>query len=263
MKYDLLYNYKDFLYNNYSDKTAKTYFNCADNLFKGLSFNEYSDINFDVVYSRLESLKYRNDFSKYKSALIAFMNFSDVSFSNSEQSNKYFSEQSKSKSKRKRKLKTRDLSKIKSKIDVIRDKRLITAFKIMLQYGLRVGEVSSISKDKIKKEKDIYMIEYTQKGGKTAILQINKKRNLYIFNQIDSLLSKNNESSAEGENNFFHSERFLQEQATKRDFTCHDLRRAYAKVEYAISKNLDVVRQKLRHENLRTTKIYVYSKIKI
>ena len=61
----------------------------------------------------------------------------------------------------------------------------------------------------------------------------------------------------------FYSAIYLQKEAQRLGITCHNLRRAYAKLEYKKTKSRENVRKKLRHTNIKTTNIYLRSKIKV
>jgi len=61
----------------------------------------------------------------------------------------------------------------------------------------------------------------------------------------------------------FYSANYLQRKAKGLGFTCHDLRRAFNKMEYKKHRSKSAVMKKLRHSNIKTTNIYLRSKVKL
>jgi len=93
-----------------------------------------------------------------------------------------------------------------------------------------------------------------------------------INKDLDKNITKNNKNNNDKDNvnydnktspKLFYSANYLQTKAIKYGFECHDLRRAYAKKEYLKTKDKGHVMEKLRHTSLKSTNIYLRSRIDI
>ena len=227
MKYSVLDDFKVFLHSKYRSRaTAKQYYFWAVRLLAGQFFSD----------------------------LAAFLNFAE--FANI---NAVIPALSKPKKRRNRKLKSRKLADINSKINVISDKRLSLSYKIMLATGLRVGELASIKKDDIKPlQSGGFSLAFIPKRGGRGQITI-PARQRYICNAMNEIIKPGNCGYK-----VFYSAGYLQSNAKKRGFACHDLRRAFAKMIYrANGKKLAYTCEKMRHASPRTTKIYLKSKIEV
>jgi len=249
MKYDILEDYKLYLLNKYSEKTAKQYFNCVDRLLKQQQFSEPQAIDIESALLKLKNIEYANSFSQYKNALINYGEFAGLKlrkFKNETKRKKY------------RKLPERDLKDITAKINKIRDKKLMLSYKLMLATGLRVAELSNITALDVQKSIDGgYVMSFVAKGGERQQVEVLKPY-AWICKHLQDVLNEKQSNEK-----LFYSERYLQEQAQKRGFACHDLRRAFAKITYQDSKSMEHTREKMRHKRVNETKIYLNSKINV
>lgn len=152
---------------------------------------------------------------------------------------------------------------IVNKVNGVRKKDYRLAYKLMLESGLRVHEVSALEKDDFKFEKNHIKINLREaKGNKLCSIEFENK---YLAKNISELILKKDNSKK-----VFPCVRDLQEKAKKMNIECHDLRRCYSKKifydfrkVYDYEKALELTKEKLRHSKTETTKIYLNSKIKI
>ncbi|PWX29059.1 site-specific integrase [Clostridium perfringens] len=158
----------------------------------------------------------------------------------------------------------KNLIDIERKVNRVRKKNYRLAYKLMLESGLRVHEVSALKKEDFSFDKNLITINLREaKGNKLCSIELENK---YLSKNISEFV----ETKSEDERVFPHM-RYLQEQATKMGIKCHDLRRGFAKRTYKEelendsprSEALDKTRIKLRHTRSDTTKIYLNSKIKV
>jgi integrase len=96
------------------------------------------------------------------------------------------------------------------------------------------------------------------KGAKTGTATVLSDDSPVLFERLKELIH-----STDSDKKVFYSAVYLQKNASELGFGCHDLRRAFAKLEYQKCKNRAEVGEKLRHSNPRTTGIYLNSKVKI
>lgn len=255
MKYNTLEDYKDFLCTCYTKATAETYFKCMEYLLSDQYIIDCKNINIEKLLQKLESMRYKNQYSKYKNAFLKFCEFQNIKLDNNTLLSLDIMKLDKKK--KYRKLNKVRLTDIKNKIKVIRDKRLKLSYETMLATGLRVSELSQIKKaDCITTENSI-LFRFIAKGGKKESVQISAESHKRLFNDLVKLIEDNKQEK------LFYSSNYLQKEATKRGFQCHDLRRAFAKIEYKKNRNLDKVRLSLRHKSIKNTKIYLKSKVEI
>jgi len=213
------------------------------------------NINIEKLLQKLESMRYKNQYSKYKNAFLKFCEFQNIKLDNNTLLSLDIMKLDKKK--KYQKLNKVRLTDIKNKIKVIRDKRLKLSYETMLATGLRVSELSQIKKaDCITTENSI-LFRFIAKGGKKESVQISAESHKRLFNDLVKLIEDNKQEK------LFYSSNYLQKEATKRGFQCHDLRRAFAKIEYKKNRNLDKVRLSLRHKSIKNTKIYLKSKVEI
>lgn len=154
------------------------------------------------------------------------------------------------------------------KINALRNDKYKLAYRLMVVSGLRVFEVESLEKDDIKfNGDDIFVTVRDGKGGKFGEVKCLKDK--YLSEKLKVFLD-----DKESKDKIFYSKSVLQEKANKLGFTCHDLRRAYAKlVKKELTNNLievernekekiieEEVKTALRHSKFETSKRYLYSK---
>ncbi|MDM0461653.1 MobM family relaxase TcpM [Clostridium perfringens] len=229
------------------------------------NFNNLDDVSVitkDKILDNLNSIKFKTKLSAGVNA-IRFLKGQnlDVDFPSEDE----LKEIIKNKKKNNRKPTVeKNLIDIERKVNRVRKKNYRLAYKLMLESGLRVHEVSALKKEDFSFDKNLITINLREaKGNKLCSIEIENK---YLSKNISEFV----ETKSEDERVFPHM-RYLQEQATKMGIKCHDLRRGFAKRTYKEelendsprSEALDKTRIKLRHTRSDTTKIYLNSKIKV
>lgn len=154
------------------------------------------------------------------------------------------------------------------KINALRNDKYKLAYRLMIVSGLRVFEIEALEKDDIKfNGDDIFVTVRDGKGGKFA--EVKCLEDKYLSERLKVFLG-----DKESKDKIFYSKSVLQEKANKLGFTCHDLRRAYAKlVKKELTNSLvevernekekiieEEVKIALRHSKFETSKRYLYSK---
>ena len=253
IKYAVLDDFRTFLQGRYASRaTVKQYYFWAARLLEGQFFTNPAGVDMAAMAEGLESkTKNRNEYSQAKNAFLNFSKFLstkvEIPVLNKTQKRGY------------RKLKARNLKDMNRKINIISDKKLMLSYKIMLATGLRVGELASIEKRGIQPfENGGFSLAFTPKRGGTDTIVI-LADNKYICKGIAEVIQPDNSIDKA-----FYSVGYLQENAKRRGFACHDLRRAFAKTTYKDSGgNLTYTTEKMRHASPRTTKIYLRSKVEV
>lgn len=256
MLYDVLKRYKKFLVLSLSKTTAQTYTNCLERLLENQSrFDIENNFDISLALEGLQDIKYKNQFSQYKNALLYFLEFikTPLSQEQAELINSY----EKATKKKYRKLHVVNYKSVDSKIKRIRNKKLKLSYQTMLASGLRVFELSQIKKSDCIVQLDSVQFGFIGKGGKKEEVTILKKDDLKFFGELTNYIDK-----LETNDKLFYSSNYLQQQAENLGFHCHDLRRICAKLEYKQTKSIESVKNKLRHTNIKNTNRYLKSKIK-
>lgn len=255
VKYNELNRYEKFLLKNYTPATAATYKKAVDFLLHDQYFLDCRTLDTDKVIQKLIAIKYKNQYSKYKNAFLKFCDFQGIEI----QKNVLLELEliKTDKIKKRRKLKQIALKDIQNHIKVIQDKKLKLSFEMMLNTGLRVSELTQIKKEDCLVSKNSIEFSFIAKGGNIEKITFPFSQNERLFNNLTSLI----ENTHTGK--IFYSTNYIQTKANEKGFHCHDLRRAFAKLDYKKNKNLEHTRVALRHTNVKNTKIYVNSKIKI
>jgi integrase len=124
--------------------------------------------------------------------------------------------------------------------------------------GLRVSELAGVAAEDCKITDEAVVFSFVGKGGKAAKVTVNADDSPQLHERLKVLI----EGTPTGKK-VFYSAMYLQTNAKKLGFGCHDLRRAYAKLEYQKCRNKAAVSEKLRHSNKRTTNIYLKSKVEV
>lgn len=253
MKYAILDDFKAFLQRKYRSKaTVKQYRFWVAKLLETQFFMELNGIDFEGMLKELETCtKNRNEYSQAKNAVLNFAEFSQRQIE--------IPQLEKPKKRRYRKQKQRKLKDINHKINVISDEKLLLSYKVMLSTGLRVGELASIKKQDIEiHENGDYILWFVPKRGGIDKVAISSDKH-YLCEGIAELIR-----TQENNNKIFYSVGYLQSNAKKRGFSCHDLRRFFAKITYRENGGkLRITSEKMRHSNPRTTKLYLKSKVEV
>ena len=257
LKYDVLYAYRKYLETKYSKETARTYYIKLDNLLDDQRINEDTiELDFEKILKRLEEIKYKSYFSQYKSALLRFCEFADITVS--DEYLEYIEYLKHGKKKKYRKLEAIDYTKIEKRIKHLRNKKLKLSYQAMVQTGLRVSELAQIKPRDCVIYEDKIIFHFISKGGKPEEVTLYKQDNQTIYRNIKEQIENTDEERC-----VFYSAIYLQTKATELGFKCHDLRRAFAKMEYKKSKSKEEVMKKLRHVHIKSTNIYLNRTIKI
>jgi len=277
--------YKEYLSSKFTTETTRTYMAHIKPLLAGQNLNFRADkLDIDKVIAILTEVKYKNNFAKYKNAFLHFCEFLDVTL-NDDYLNQ-IKELEKGTKKKYRKSRNIDFESIDKKIKGLRNQKLKLSYQTMLATGLRVAELAQITKDDCLIADDGSLItddeiclSFIAKGGMPSTVTILKSEHPKLFGHLKALIKSS-------KHKIFYSAIYLQINAKELGFTCHDLRRIYAKLEYqkakakrakrpikdkgakevvetgAISAK-EVVRDKLRHSSIKNTNIYLKSKVKV
>lgn len=258
MMYDVLENYRLFLLKQtLRPETARTYTNRLEHLLSGQSLiNTVEQLDMQKVFDNLSQIKYKNAFSQSKNALLYFLTSQNISLD--EKYTKQLSELEKDTYKKYRKLHKREFKTIDSTIKHLKNEKLKLSYQVMLQTGLRVSELSQITPRKTTIKDHEICFYFTGKGGHEETVKVLKEENAKLYQCLREKIE-----TTKGDTKLFYSANYLQSNAKKLGFTCHDLRRAFAKMEYQKTKSKDRVREKLRHTSKKTTELYLKSKIKM
>lgn len=257
VKYDVIESYRTFLSARLRPQTIRMYTERLATLLDGQnSVATLENLNIDKMIEKLARLKYKNEFSQYKNALLYFVDFQNITLSK-EQLGK-IEMLGTQKKKKYRKLKRVDFKKVDETIKHIKNKKLKLSYQVLLATGLRVFELSQITKNDCTLLDNEITFKFVGKGGKQQQTKVFKSDDMKLYNNLIALLESTKKS-----NKVFYSANYLQQKAKNYGFQCHDLRRACAKIEYKKTKSKDKVQQKLRHSSKKTTDIYLKSKVNL
>jgi len=259
MKYDTLGAYREYLTTarRLRPDTVRTYYNRLDRLLEGQSLiHTVEKLDIAKIIENLSKITYKNHFSQSKNALLHFLAFLNISIS--DEHLKQIENLEKNTRKKYRKLKKADFKEIDKKIKYLKNKKLKLSYQVMIETGLRVFEVAQITPNDCTVSKDEIQFSFIGKGGERQETTFFKKDNPQLFKQLKEKIETMKKTDK-----MFYSAIYLQKEAKRLGITCHNLRRAYAKLEYKKTKSKEVVRKKLRHTNIKTTNIYLRSKIKV
>ena len=208
------------------------------------------------MISNLQNVKYKNEFSQYKNALFYFLELQSITLTTSQlEQIKILETQTR---KKYRKMDSAELVKIENTIKRLKNKKLKYSYQTLLSTGLRVSELAQIKKEDCTLSANQLIFSFIGKGGKQEQITFKREDNEKLFENLKELIK-----NTSLDHKLFYSANYLQQNAKSYGFECHDLRRAYAKVEYKKSKSKDQVKEKMRHTNTKTTEIYLKSKVKI
>lgn len=255
MLYDVLDGYKQYLELSYSPETVRTYCNRLKLLFVGQSIlNTIEQLDIQKILDNLSCIKHKNEFSQSKNAFLHFLKYENILLSD-EQLRQLKILESKTHKKYKKK-KVINYKKIDQTIKHLKNKKLKLCYQILLTTGLRVSELSQITKNDCTVSTDKVIFSFTGKGGKQEKASVSKEDNTKLFAEL-----KEHISTVQTSEKVFYCSNYLQAQAKKLNFQCHDLRRICAKLEYKKTRSKEEVKKKLRHDSVKSTNIYLRSKI--
>ncbi len=262
MKYNLLSNYKLFLASlGLRPNTINTYYNRMAKLLEGdFLTNDSFKIDISSLISKLSHIHYKNQFSQSKNALLYFCKCYQISITNKQL--KDIERLQKQTRKKYRKATKAEYPKIKRTINHLKNKKLKVSFLTMIETGLRVSELSQIKIEDCHIYDEEMRFSFIGKGGKKAFSTINKKDNLPLYVCLKDIILYYRDKG-QFNKKLFYSSQYLQQKAKLYGFSCLDLRRISAKLEYQKSKSKNQVRNKLRHAKIKTTDIYLDSSVKM
>lgn len=258
MKYDVLENYKAYLYQKLSKNTARKYYSCMVKLFKDKQFNSISEVDKEFIKDGLLKVKGKNEFSAYKNGLLRMKDFYPELDLPKE---KFFKQTSLKKRNRSKKPKKNIyMDQTLRKINGIRNKKLKLAYRLALVSGLRVSELSYLEAADITLDENITVNVRHGKGGSNGVVKC--LPDPYLYKEIKAHKEKINP-----EDKLFYSEVYMREKADELGIECHDLRRIHAityrnllKKEMPIEEANAKVQEQLRHKRFSTTKRYLFNR---
>ena len=254
MKYNVLLMFRDYLRSSgLSSSTASTYYKAMDYLLNDQILLDCSKLDIKLVLQKLQVITYKSYYSKYKNAFLKFCDYQNIKLSDKVRIE--LDAMKSDKIKKYRKPKPVLLTSIKNKIRVIRDRKLKLSLQIMLATGIRVSELSQVTTKDCTLANDNIKLSFIGKGGNAETVMITDSKIVSALRELLAITPK-------GEK-LFYSANYLQKHARKRNFACHDLRRAFAKIVYKATKSIRRVMELMRHKKYRSSKIYLTSKVKI
>ena len=263
MIYNLLREYKKHLLKSYSRATVEAYYKRLAVLLKNQpAVDTANRLDAGLVLDKLSEIKYKNHFSQSKNALLRFCDFQNIKLSDDTMVR--IKELENATKKKHRKLKPIKYNQIDSKIKHIKNNKLKLSYQMMIATGLRVSEVAGITpndciiSDNENHYSDSITFNFIGKGRKKGTAIITANDSPVLYERLKDLI-KNTPANKK----VFYSAVYLQKKANELGFGCHDLRRAFAKLEYNKCRDKTEVSRKLGHSNIKTTNIYLKSKIKL
>lgn len=257
MLYDVLKSYREYLETKYSCETARTYSIRLCTLFEGQSLLDMENsLDIDKILNNLAGIKHKNNFSQAKNAFLHFCEFQNITLSSDVLDNIKTLENNTRK--KYRKLEEKDFSLIDSKIKHIKNRKLKLSYQTILATGLRVSELAGITPNDCLISDNEITFNVVAKGGQRQMVTVSNIEYPKLYQRIKEQIGK-----TAPDKKLFYSAIYLQKKAKELGFQCHDLRRAYAKLEYKKSKSKTEVMKKLRHTSIKNTNIYIKSKIKV
>lgn len=257
MLYNMLADYRSWLETKYTPATAKAYYARMCTLLKGQPVNDTAKrLNVDKILERLAELTHKNEFSQAKSALLHFCEFQNIPLSFEDV--KRIEQMQSNARKKYRKLKAIDYITIDNKIKHLKNERLKLSFQMLTATGLRVSELAQITPAHCVIKNESLSFRFIAKGGNLNTVVVTKTDLPELYERLRELITHTSP-----QRKIFYSSSYLQKQAKRLGFTCHDLRRASAKLEYKKSRSKAEVKKKLRHSAIKTTNIYLNSKVSI
>lgn len=250
-------DYRSWLETKYTHATANAYYARMCTLLEGQPVNDTAKrLDVEKVIERLAELTHKNEFSQAKSALLHFCEFQNIPLSFEDV--KRIEQMQSNARKKYRKLKAVDYITIDNKIKHLKNERLKLSFQALVATGLRVSELAQITPAHCVVTDERLAFRFIAKGGKENTTIVFKSEYPEFYGRLKEWITHTNPQKK-----MFYSAGYLQKQAQKLGFTCHDLRRACAKLEYQKSHSKKEVQEKLRHTNTKTTNIYLNSKVNI
>ena len=262
MKYNILSEFRKYLLNELGNKnTADRYYFAVSKCFKGLQFDNLSDVSKEFLEDSLKHIKGKTEFSALKNGLLHLHEF-DNTFTLPEDD--VLSRLGENKL-RGTKRTSKDIypNIVKRKINSIKKKKFKLGFRLMLLSGLRVSELASLSKKDIQVNDGVIEIDLKKgKGGKSGKVRCDSDD--YLAGELLEYL----ESIEDDNKKLFYSAKTMKNRALELGIECHDLRRIAAinhrnKLKddgIAVQEANEDTRKYLRHERFSTTKRYLFNR---
>lgn len=259
MKYDILEAFNEYLKENLSPNTAKTYYAAVVKLFRDMQFKNLSEIDPHWMEKTIsEKFKNRAEFSAAKNGLKWLKKFDSRMSILTEQEFKAISCKKRNFSKKPKKVIY--LNPTRRKINQITNERLRFAFRLAEVSGLRVSELADLEAQDISFEGDKIFVEVRNgKGGHGG--RIECRADPYLTERLPEFLQKIPEGK------IFYSRNYMIECAGKLGIECHDLRRIFAiqsreelKKEMPVEQANQIVQERLRHTRFSVTKRYLFNR---
>lgn len=222
--------------------------------------NDCSKIGISSLISKLSHIHYKNQFSQSKNALLYFCKCYHIDITNKQL--KDIERLQKQTRKKYRRLNKTEYPKIKRTINHLKNKKLKVSYLTMIETGLRVSELSQIKIEDCHIYDEKICFSFIGKGGKKAFSTISKKDNTPLYVCLKDTILYYCDKGLDSKK-LFYSSQYLQQKAKLYGFSCLELRRISAKLEYKKSKSKNQVKEKLRHANIKTTNIYLDSSVKM
>jgi integrase/recombinase XerD len=225
----LLKEYKEYLlgYKKWSDNTKRTYYNSLKKALKNQEFNSPDEIDINKLGDYLiENTKRKNDVSKVKNSLKLFLEINNVTtYDKTRILENIRSNKPKG---YKRKMEILKLKNTIQTLSAIKNKKLKLGYRLMINSGLRISEISNLRKNDIEfcGENRLKVQVLNGKGGK------NRKfktfwQDEYLYNEL-----KDHVKNLDENGKLFYSASHMQNCANKLGFETHDFRRAFAQIIY-------------------------------
>ena len=164
MRYDILAAYRSFLNERLRPASVRVYYERLNTLFDNQSIlSTLENLDIDKMIDELQDVKYKNEFSQYKNALLYFLEFQNKSL-NKEQI-AHIEKFENATKKKYRKLKAVDFQKVDRTIKHLKNKKLRICYQTLLNTGLRVFELAQITKENCKLQNDRISFDFIGKGG--------------------------------------------------------------------------------------------------
>jgi len=264
VKHTILKEYKEYLgLSDLQKTTVNSYYNKMDHLLEGQNFlANGKDVEIPKVLDQLATVKYKSYFSGYKNAFFYYLKCFELALI--EEQKQLIRELQANTKKKYRKSKTSEYKKINATVQRLKNRKLKLSFLTIIETGLRVFELSQIKvSDCIidggsfnGETSEKIQFTFTGKGGKEEKVFIDKDVCPNLYKELEYIIKHRPKDEK-----LFYSANYLQKQAKKYGFTCLTLRQIYAKKEYRRTKSKRLVKERLRHDSVRTTNKYLNSRV--
>jgi integrase len=259
MKCNVFSAFEEYLHNLIQNKnTAKRYYGAVKNVFKGLGFEQISEIDVKTIEKQLAKIKTQSAFSATKIGLKHLKKFdkslqlpSEDFFSKSCQKAKYTGKT--------KKIINKD--RVHRKVNAVKDKKFKTAFRLMEVAGLRVSECAALQKRDISIVDGVIKFDVKHgKGGSNDVVECLQDK--WLAENLPAFLVDFDENDKP-----FYSAATMKKKAWELGIECHDQRRLAADERFQSARDDGESRREakqqtadfLRHSKTSTTSSYLPS----